>query len=250
MKKFYLFAAFALLVSVFSNSANFITLGDGDSVRIPPRYSDGYYKMTAKMHIEGMVDSWVINTTFPEGLTVKLVSGIVPLEGLSISYTDRFGESQVYQAPLQASAAYATISSDISVMGYWDYDGDSYYDSYGTAKWLPGDYDMFSLNFYVHPDFRNGLIIFDGILSSGPDQRGAVLQGVRFHKEIYAWIGYLPGDMNGDDRLTITDVSMMIDYLLNPADFDCWQAQAADYNQDGNATIKDVTDLINYLLSR
>jgi len=249
MKKLQILAAtIAALVSINCVGANFITFGD--SVRIPPRYSDGYYKMTAVMDIDGMIDDWSINTTFPEGITPKLVSGITPLEGMTVSYTDRYGNEQTYEAPLQVSASYGTISSHISVQGYWDYDGDGWFDPYGTAKWLPGNYQMFSLNFFIGPDFRNGYIIFDGMLTAGPDQRGAVLQGVRFYRSTYVWVGYMPGDMNGDDRLTIADVTMMIDCLLNPAEFDIWQQQAADYNCDGTATIGDVSRLIGHMLNR
>ena len=241
-----LFIAAMLLVSLLANSANYITLGD--TVRIPPRYSDGYYKLSASMTIDGMCDSWNMTCTYPEGVNVKLVNGITALDGMSVGYVDRFGAFQVYEAPLQVSAAYGTISSEIIIPGYWDYDSDGYFESYGTVKWMPGSYDLFSLNFYINPEFRNGHIIFDGTLTSGSDQRGAVLQGVRFHRDCYIWVGYLPGDMNGDDRLTIGDVSLMIDYNLRPQYYDVWQAQAADFNQDGHADINDVARLINWLL--
>lgn len=248
MKKFSIFAAIAALATVSINSANYITLGD--DVRIPPRYSDGYFKVQADMHIDGMCDDWSINTTFPEGITPKLVSGITPLEGMTVSYTDHAGAFQQYEAPLQVSAGYGTISSHVSVTGYWDYNEDGYWEPYGSAKWMPGDHDLFLLNLYVGPDFEDGYIIFDGTLTSGSDQRGAVLQGVKFYKKTHVWVGYMPGDMNGDDRLTIADVTMMINYLLNSDGFDRWQVKAADFTLDGERNISDVSRLINHLLKK
>ena len=53
------------------------------------------------------------------------------------------------------------------------------------------------------------------------------------------------GDVNGDNNVNISDVTALIDILLNekPA------PQAADCNQDGSINISDVTALIDYLLS-
>ena len=53
-----LFAAM-LLVSINIVAANYITLGD--SVRINPRYLDGYYRVTATMTVDGMLDDWSMN---------------------------------------------------------------------------------------------------------------------------------------------------------------------------------------------
>jgi len=53
------------------------------------------------------------------------------------------------------------------------------------------------------------------------------------------------GDVNGDNSVTIADVTALIDYLLSgtvaPASADC--------NQDGQVSISDVTALIDYLLT-
>ena len=56
---------------------------------------------------------------------------------------------------------------------------------------------------------------------------------------------FLPGDVDGDGRITISDVTELIDLLLtgtmagNPA---------ADVDGDGRVSISDVTELIDYLL--
>ena len=59
----------------------------------------------------------------------------------------------------------------------------------------------------------------------------------------------IPGDANGDGRLTIDDVTALIDYLLkgdrNAIDWDC-----ADADNSGAVNIDDVTALINLLLKQ
>lgn len=55
---------------------------------------------------------------------------------------------------------------------------------------------------------------------------------------------FVRGDVNGDGKVTIADVTALIDILLSgesPASADC--------NQSGSVTIADVTTLIDYLLS-
>lgn len=245
MKNLTVFAAM-LLVSI-SASANYITIGD--DVRVHPRYLDGYYQVTAVMEIDGMMDDWSIGITWPKGITPKLVSGIQPLDGMYINYTDRYGQDKVLQAPLQASAEYGTISSEITTLGYWDYDCDGYWDSYGTVKWAAGTYELFSLNLYISDDYRDSYIGWSGVLTSGSDQRGAVLQGVRYYKPCHLWVGYMPGDVTGNDKINIDDVTALIDYLLTGEGLDEFGVKAANCNGDNTTNISDVTWIINHLLN-
>ena len=55
----------------------------------------------------------------------------------------------------------------------------------------------------------------------------------------------MPGDINGDGKVSIADVTALIDILLSGAEAPAW----ADVNGDGKVSIGDVTALINYLLS-
>ena len=59
---------------------------------------------------------------------------------------------------------------------------------------------------------------------------------------------YLLGDVNMDGNITITDVTTLIDYLLNPDAIEI-DINAADCLTDGVISITDVTALIDYLLS-
>ena len=55
------------------------------------------------------------------------------------------------------------------------------------------------------------------------------------------------GDVNGDNKVNIVDVTALINYLLGDTASSI-NLTAADCNTDGNITITDVTALINYLL--
>ena len=56
----------------------------------------------------------------------------------------------------------------------------------------------------------------------------------------------VPGDVNGDGRLSIDDVTDLINLLLTgTTDGNA----SADVNGDGRVSIDDVTDLINILLT-
>lgn len=247
MKKNIIMAMIAAIVSMSMCATNCLTMGD--TIRIKPVKLDGYSKHVVTMFNEGFCDSWTMAVTYPDGFTPKLVSGITPLDGMTVPYTDRYGNEQVYECPLNISAYYLNIGSSITVNGYWDYRGNGELESYGTVKWAPGAHAMFEFNFYVDPEFRAGYITFDGRITSGYDQRGAILQDVRFYTKCWVYVGYMKGDVTGNERLSIDDVTAMIDYLLTGEGFDEFSLAAADVNGDGAVTIIDTTDLINMLLT-
>jgi len=58
--------------------------------------------------------------------------------------------------------------------------------------------------------------------------------------------GYVPGDVNHSNGVTIGDVSVLIDLLLGSSDNAC--EICADVNQDGHVSIGDVSALIDMLL--
>ena len=61
-------------------------------------------------------------------------------------------------------------------------------------------------------------------------------------------VTFLRGDVNGDNNVSIADVTALIDYLLSH-DASLINVGAADCNLDNNVSIADVTALIDYLLS-
>ena len=59
---------------------------------------------------------------------------------------------------------------------------------------------------------------------------------------------FIRGDVNGDNTVSIADVTALINYLLS-GDTTGISVEAANCNEDENVNIADVTTLINYLLS-
>jgi polyisoprenoid-binding protein YceI len=59
----------------------------------------------------------------------------------------------------------------------------------------------------------------------------------------------IPGDVNMDGKLTIADVTDLIDILLGSV-LNNYDPGAADVDQDGHVSIADATTLIDRLLSR
>ena len=57
--------------------------------------------------------------------------------------------------------------------------------------------------------------------------------------------GVIPGDVTGDQDVTIKDVTELINLLMKSAEYN----EAGDVNKDGNNTITDITMLINYLMT-
>ena len=71
----------------------------------------------------------------------------------------------------------------------------------------------------------------------------------------YTWINFIhreryiaPGDPDGDGKLTIKDVTLLIDILLGSGGIG-WYTNGADVDGDGITTIKDVTMLIDLILA-
>jgi hypothetical protein len=249
MKKLIIFAAIALLATVSINSANYITFGD--SVRIKPACLDGYYHQPLAMTIDAYCDLWSLDLTYPDGLSVKLVNGVVPLAGMTVGYLDNDGSYQTLDAVWSVSAAYATLEARTRVpalWGYYDYRGDGVYMPYGVPKWEPGEYQVVEFNFYVDPDFRGGYVTMDELFDCGGDTRGPVLSNVSVFRKSYFWVGYMAGDVTGNERLDISDVTELIDRVLGKTKLDEFSEAAADANRDGVVDIDDVTIITKKIL--
>lgn len=245
MKRLSIFAAIALL-SMSAHSINNITMGD--SIRISPNRLGGYYQHPVVMHNDAYCNAWNVAVTYPDGVMPKLVAGITPLDGLTVTYMDKNGNEQTYTPTLNVAVQYTTIAAYIPVSGYWDYNMDGELEPYGAAKWLPGEHQLWEYNLAIDWDFRGGYITFDGALSSGYDDRGAILQNAKFYSRTWLWVGYEKGDVSGDDRVNIADAVLLIDYLLNGEGLDEFQIAAADVDGDGTAGIADVAIIIDMML--
>ena len=60
--------------------------------------------------------------------------------------------------------------------------------------------------------------------------------------------GFVPGDVNHDNEVSIKDVTALINYLMNPSESTACII-CADFNGDGAVTIKDTTALIDFLMN-
>ncbi len=58
---------------------------------------------------------------------------------------------------------------------------------------------------------------------------------------------YLKGDVNGDGSVTVTDVTVLVDIILNMSGTTTYPM--ADVNNDGIISITDVTELVDIILS-
>ena len=62
-------------------------------------------------------------------------------------------------------------------------------------------------------------------------------------------IDYVMGDVNGDDRISIVDITMVTNAILKKED-EGFNAKAADLNADGRVSIVDATMITNLILKK
>ena len=239
----------ACMLTLFSVHAdNYFTMGQNDSIRIHPSTIGIQREVPVYAHFDGRLDAWNLTLTYSPGLSYN---SCTPGDGMTIPYVDRNGCDAEFRANLSANNSGTLISSIIYEFGYWDYDGDSVYETYGTIKWEAGDYDMFSL--FLVPMAAMGdsaTITINGILTSTDDWRGGTIGHVIFHKQITMWVGYRRGDVNGDEVITITDSNLLASYLLNDSGLtNQYQLAAADLNGDGLINTTDLSLLNGMILN-
>ncbi len=237
--------AMALSMLMSAQADNYFTMGENNMVRVSP--SDGFALVPIIMHTDGRMNNWRIKLTYPEGLEPMDVE---PGTDLSVTYRNYYNRDTVYNATLNVSSDFSTISSSIPVIGYEDYNNDGIMDPYGTVKWEAGDYNhMFVFRFNVSSTFRRGKVHLDSYFSSDPDQRQGEISPNPFHSytEVYFYVDFIPGDSNDDGEVNISDVILLINSLLSGSQ--CDLAPVCDMNGDGKVNITDAIDIINFLLN-
>ena len=232
--------AAATAVKADYNFSSYFTMGENDTLRIEAGSDTVTFPVRA--HFDDLVNSWTMTLTYPDGLTpLWLIGG----PDMAVSYLNSQGEECIYYAVATASVDMTTISSIITVPGYWPFSGG--YFSFGNAMWAAGDYDeMLYLTFVVGQRCTGGLITLDGRLLGNAGPYGGV-GNVVFYKEVTVAVNRVSGDINGDGEISIADVTTLIGLLLNG---ETETGTAADVDGDGKVNIADVTALINILLSR
>ena len=259
MKK--IFTYLFLLFAAFSASAsNYFTL-DGvvnDTLRINPTHLDAYLITHVIANTDGYFDNWTLTVTYPNALEIVTVDS---RDDMDVPYKTSDGTDSICKAFLAVSSLnteiqntgyqYTILSSTITTFGYWDRYNNGNYETYGTVKWATGHYDqMARIDFRVNEDCTGDSIIMSVHITSTDDWRGVPTVNASVTRIIHLVVGYLFGDVNGDEVVNVADVTALMNYVLAGEDwFDQYQFAAADINGDGVITIADVTALIHMVLA-
>ena len=255
MKKNIIMAMIAVIVSMNGMCASYMTMGDNDSLRIRPNRLNGYSTYPVDMFLDAYADYFNVGISYPEGLRPKMMynlRGIESGDGLAVTFTMYDGSEASFMPTLNVGETYQSVSASLSATGWWDYNMDGVLEPYGSVKWEPGCHEeVFVFNFWVSDSFRKGYVTFDGVFNSGMDGRGPILSNVQFYKKVWCWVGYMKGDINGDERVNVTDVTLLDGYLIDGSlELDEFQLEAADVNCDGEINITDVTRLIARIINQ
>ena len=248
MRRIMLFGC--LLVASASFADSHFTMGVNDTLLVYPNKMDDNISFPVHAYFNGYVDEWSLTFTYPSGMVGRDVS---ILEDMYIPYLNAFGTEVTLIAPISVSWNYTEVASQIWTFGYWDFDQDGNMEPYGTVKWAEGYYgNMFELTFQFDSGFTGGYLLISGSVKSSPDYRQHLVypNPTLFTKTVVVKVGYLLGDVDGNDVVNIYDVSAIVNYLLTDEGLDQYQLEAADFNQDGYVTIDDVTALTNYRLTQ
>ena len=245
-----LLACIVLLSALTAMAENYFTMGENDTLLIRPTTDiERYETILVSAHFDGRLDYWQVNFNVPSEFEYVSMGA---RSGMTISYVTATGDSTTLDAVLTHNTLDGlSASSYITTIGFWDYNEDGIYESYGTVKWEAGDCSpMFAITFRIPSSFNSGVITLSGVLNSGSDNRGGTLLDppVHFTRTITVKVGYRRGDVNGDEHVSMDDITALINYLAGIIDLDAYQLEAADMNGNGTVNLDDLTILINYLV--
>lgn len=105
----------------------------------------------------------------------------------------------------------------------------------------------FTLNSLPVPSLiqnKDNLHVIAFVVNTGT---GKVINANRCYIDEY--VSIIPGDIDDDGEITISDVTALVDYLLH-GDATAINVAAADIDADGTININDLTDLIDLLLNK
>jgi len=243
----------AMLPAMAQNApSSYFTIGKNDTLEIAHVNADGMLTVDVRAHFgeHERWDGWSLDMTYPPGLVPVSVS---PGPDLAVTYTGQDGMEHEYEPSIAASEGFTALSCTMGmVQGYWDQYGNGSYTRYGSVKWEPGDYgSMFTMTFLINEGFTGGTLVIDGTLRAGYDYRYWSSGGsVMFYKRVTVILQPLLGDVDGDGKLSIADVTGLTDLLIYGDTSSSEDVmQAADVNRDAIIGIADVTALIDLLLS-
>lgn len=261
MRKITLILCAVLMTALSATASNYFSLCSdvanavNDSVRISPAHVNNFSPIYVTANLDGYIDHWELEVTHPDSLGI---TQIAPGSDKFIPYVTRFGNDSIYTATLIIHYTEMNIgnhrlkslfSSTINILGYWDPDNDGYYDSYGTVKWASGFHDdMIEFYMFIPSGCTEETVTLDCTLGSSTDWRGVPIVSGNFVKTIKLIVAYKRGDVNGNEQITIDDVTTLTNYLLGLESLDQYQLAAADVDGDGVVTVDDLTALVDMML--
>lgn len=242
----------ALMAILPASADRYLTFGVNDSVRIKPSSLGGVQGLMMRAHFDGRLDKWDMTMQLPEGM--NLLIAYRRNDMLYIPYQDCNGDNAYCSAQLfyveNNNTHRDSLSASIIEYGWWDFNNDDDYEVYGTVKWEAGDYDQMCELFYTFnssfPDTAS--IVISEHLSSTYDPRSFTIPETNLEKTIILYVGYMRGDVNGDENINIDDVSALTDYMNGVYALDKYQLAAADVDGNGTIGIADLGSLIDLIL--
>lgn len=242
MKKLQFLAAMIAAASVNANAFETPNLYrfESDTIRVNPNERSIDLDVYARFTIH--CDGWYLHSVYSQGI---VADSVTPLDGMTIRYFDAWEDLNSYQVPLRYSEECLWIDAYSQVVGYWDFDGE--WLPYGTVKWEPGEYRMFTMHLRFADNIDHGRITLTGKVLSSTDRRGYAEVSTGTWHVTYFMVGYQRGDLDGNERINTADVTTLTDHLLG-RDLDTYGMDAADVDADGEVTINDVSFLINMIL--
>lgn len=226
---------------------NYFTMGENDTVKLSVSDLGREITLPVRAHFSELVCGWDISLSYPSGITA---TGVERTPAMEVHYLDSLGQDQVCRASLAYGEEYATLASTIRAQCYHDPYGYGVYLPYGNATWATGDYDeMFRIKLLVDASFKQGILALNCHFTiKEPGGAGSYTYIGVCYSPLTFIVDYIPGDVNGDGLVNITDVTLLIGWLLNNGIIDVGELPAADVNGDGLINITDVTRLIEIVL--
>lgn len=232
MKQVLFLAAVAATMSMSVNASVFTM---GDIIKVSPADRGNTITIEACAHFDRPFDAWDISLEYADGIE-GLAAG--QLEGAYLNRVNESGCPEQYIVPLHFNADVTSIICETMVSTYKQVNG-RWVPDY-RVYWPSGDYRMFELVVYIAPDFDEGDILMNCIMS----RRNQYSEESQTTTHLV--LANDPGDVNGDGELSIADVTALIDYLLGGKNSQ-FNEDVADVDTDGEVAISDVTALINIM---
>lgn len=186
-------------------------------------------KLSVKMKNSANIQGYQFDLYLPEGITVATDEDDFPLAELSIARTTK-NKTDYFGSDFQKDGAFRVLCG--STKGY----------AFGGT-----DGEVCTIMLNISEDMEDGAypIILKQVTTTSTDNEGF---DTPYIKSTITVSAFTLGDVNGDNKVNITDFTTTANYILGrePAKF---VKKAADFNSDDNVNVTDLMSLANYILS-